>query len=394
MKVFFLPRWFPVPDDPLWGLFVLRHALAVNTFADVHVIYVDKTNDGKRKSPVITEIDGIPVLYYYYRHCSLPIFGRLVMTYRMLTAWKHSWRLATSTWGRPDINHVHILTRLGLYALLVMLKFRIPYVITEHWSRYLKSNLFYTGRVRKWCTRLVVRHSGAVMPVTHDLASAMLNHKLYNRNYTVVPNVVDTNLFTPNPNSKADGKFVFIHISTFDDRAKNIGGILRVVARLAQIRDDFHVRLIGNGSDFENMKRLTASLEIPTHIISFEGAMEPNEVSSSLQESDILLMFSNYENMPVVIPEALACGLPVIATRVGGIEEVVNQSNGYLVDPGDEEALFNVMNAVVEDEILPFDRDSIRQMAVDRFSAGKVGMQIFQVYNQVIWGDDYVQEHP
>lgn len=385
MKVFFLPRWFPVPDDPLWGLFVLNHALAVARYADVRVIYVDKSDQApKGAKPYLTSIEGIPVVYTFYRGSKMRFPGNLINLYRMVVAWHRTWKFAVKTWGKPDINHVNILTRMGIFAFITKVLYGIPYIITEHWSRYLPQNMYYRGMFRKWFTRLVVRKAGAVLPVSNDLALAMQGFGLYNPEYHVVYNVVDTGLFNPAVEKQDTGKFTFIHISTFDDKAKNLSGIIRVVARLAQKRKDFRLRLIGDGIDFVKIKALVEELKIPPDTVTFEGACEQKGVAEALRESDILLMFSNYENMPVVIPEAFACGLPVIATRVGGIPEIVNDTNGYLIEPGDEEALEDLMDALLDMPVLPFDSELIHKDAVARFSSEKTGKQIFEYYKQVI----------
>ncbi len=79
-----------------------------------------------------------------------------------------------------------------------------------------------------------------------------------------------------------------------------------------------------------------------------------------------MVMFSNYENMPVVILEALACGLPVVATRVGGIPEMINQHNGLLVEAGDEAAL----------------KDAIMQMSANysQYDPAKLRASVADVY--------------
>ncbi|MFO7722718.1 MAG: glycosyltransferase [Bacteroidales bacterium] len=386
MRVFFLPRWFPHPDDPLWGLFVLRHAMAVQRFADVSVIYVDKRRDLKGiENPVVENIEGIPVLYWFYHESSIPLAGRIVTFVRMLSAWHQAWHMAVKQWGKPDINHVHILTRIGAVAFWLKRRFNIPYVITEHWSRYLPQNFYYRGWLRKAITRKVVEASGAVMPVTMDLASAMKSHGLIHDNYIVIPNVVDTALFKPSAKPKERRVLNFVHISTFDDRAKNISGMIRVFASLKKSGRDFRLKLIGDGADYLKVFRLAEELVLNPPTLEFTGAMDAQGVASELAGSDMLVMFSNYENMPVVINEALSCGIPVLATRVGGIPGVIHSRNGLLVDPGDEEALFSALATLMDEDFdTRFDSEGIRREAVEQFDLTSVGRRIFNIYNMVL----------
>jgi len=390
MKVFFLPRWFPLPEDPLWGLFVLNHARALRGRAGVHVVYVDGTDDCTLAGqPVFAVVGDVPVLYCRYLRSQRPLAGRVLNPLRMIAAWFRAWRMATQRWGRPDLIHVHILTRLGLWAWLLKKVYGIPYVITEHWSRYLPQNMYFTGVLRRMVTRCVVRGAGAVMPVSHHLRRAMEGFRLHNSLYRVVPNVVDTTLFCAPPAVPPGTPFTFVHVSTFDDRAKNISGLLRVVSELSLRRNDFVLRLVGDGADRAAMEELAARLSPGSLQIRFEGALEPEEVAEVLRSSHMMVLFSHYENLPVVILEALCCGVPVIATRVGGIPEVVNDSNGYLVEPGDEQELLHTMERILNTGILPFNPEVIAREAVNRFSEAVVAQRIMEVYREVTGKGDH-----
>jgi glycosyltransferase involved in cell wall biosynthesis len=385
LRVFFIPRWFPLPEDPLWGSFVLNHAKALQSRADVFVLYTDAATDQKLAGkPLFTEVDGIPTLYLRYHKCSAKWIGGTVNAIRMLLCWHRAWRLAVKTWEKPHINHVHILTRMGVFALIVKWIYGIPYVITEHWSRYLPENMYFKGYLRKLVTLLVVRRAGAMMPVSHHLQMAMEGFGLYHKNHVVVPNVVDTDLFCPDSYKNGNKPYTFIHISTFDERAKNTFGLIRVVARLAEHHAGFELRMIGDGEGRGASEALAHDLLPNNQIVHFEGAKKPAEVAEALAQADMLVQFSNYENLPVVILEAFACGVPVIATRVGGIPEIVNASNGILVNPGNEEELFRVMSEMLTSGSQRFRTEEIRRFAIEKFSPEVVVSIILKVYQQTL----------
>ena len=89
-------------------------------------------------------------------------------------------------------------------------------------------------------------------------------------------------------------------------------------------------------------------------------------------------MFSNYDNVPVVISESLAVGKPVVATRVGGIPEMINVSNGILVDVGNETELSEKMNFML-DNFKNYDFETIKNEA-EKYSYESVGKKLFEIY--------------
>ena len=94
-------------------------------------------------------------------------------------------------------------------------------------------------------------------------------------------------------------------------------------------------------------------------------------------------MFSHYENMPVVIAEAFSCGLPVIATHVGGIPEIVNETNGILVNAKDEETLFNAIIKML-DTYYKYDKSQLHLYAVKFFDKKVIGEKYLEVYKEVL----------
>ncbi|RLD81092.1 MAG: hypothetical protein DRJ15_05305 [Bacteroidetes bacterium] len=93
-------------------------------------------------------------------------------------------------------------------------------------------------------------------------------------------------------------------------------------------------------------------------------------------------MFSRYENLPVVILESYACGVPVISTDVGGIREHMNKDLGILLDSEDEESFFQTLDKML-DNYRSYDAQKIRNYAVDHFSNEVIGRQLFDVYSAV-----------
>ncbi len=385
MHVLYLPRWYPHRYDPMMGLFIERHGISVNEHVDVSVLYVHADDELKEKNyDIVFSDDRLFEIRIYFRKSGIkPAFlANLVNLWRFLMAHRRGFRLIKKERRKAELVHVHVLTRLGVIALINKIINKTPYVITEHWTRYLPTTDTYHGALRKWFTRKVVKHAAAVMPVTANLRDAMIDNKLVNDNYVVIPNVVNIDMFHPDETRKTSEKIKLVHLSCFTDKQKNISGILRVMKKLSDKRNDFQLTFIGDGEDFQEMKALSDKLELTDEAVVFAGLKENEELAAMLRDADLMIMFSNFENLPVVILESYASGVPVVSTRVGGIHEHLNDDLGKLTKPGDEDAFFNVLNKVL-DNLDRYDRKKIRQYAENHFGNDVIGESLCKTYKQV-----------
>jgi glycosyltransferase involved in cell wall biosynthesis len=366
----------------MFGLFVRRHAEAVAILNKVSVIYVhaDPQADKCYEICQTTNSELREILVYFKKSRGISLLSKIINHWRFFRANIIAVKVAEKE-QNLDLIHVHILTRLGLLGWFLAARRNIPYLITEHWSRYLPVNKGFNGSFRKMISRFVVKRAAMVTTVTLDLMRAMQSYQLTNQRYVVLPNVVDMELFKPLP--KPQHKTVnFVHISCFEDKSKNISGLLRAIGRLSDAGLDFSFTLIGDGMDFDWLKSYSGEFNLNDKII-FTGIMQGEELAKKLAKSDVLVLFSNYENMPVVILEALACGIPVVATRVGGIPEMLNESNGLLVDAGDEqglaEALINISKTYQK-----YITSELRNTVATQYGFNAVGQQLDEWYNEIL----------
>jgi glycosyltransferase involved in cell wall biosynthesis len=375
--ILFLPRWYPNKYDPMWGLFVQKHAAAVSLLNKVSILYLHPIDEGLNETEFVwTSNDQIDTLYIYYPKPK----NRILYFIQFIKLYLKGLRMIQKS-KRVDIIHVHILSRMGFLAWMTSHIYGIPYVITEHWSRYLPTVNIYRGWLRKRLTERIVKNAEAVMPVTANLREAMLTHKLKNSNYQIVPNVVDDEFFQTPLNTIESSTKRIIHVSTFEDKSKNISGIVQAVKKISQQRNDFKMIFVGDGMDYERIKKMVRDLQLD-EIVEFTGLLGKEDLVNEFAKSHFLLINSNYENMPVVINEAMACGLPVLSTDVGGISEHVDHKKGYLFKVGDPYLLVESLNKMLD--LFPeFDSKYIKDYAQKHFSFAAVGEAIDHVYRQI-----------
>ncbi len=390
-KILYLTRWYPNRYDPMPGLFIRRHAEAVNRFCQVGVVYTYISEQEKIRGFDVDfdVINGIPTAKVYYNNprYNIPVISGIVKGYRFFQAWHKGIKRVSKELGNFDLFHIHILTRPGIMALWYKWVHGKPYVVSEHWSRYLSETDNFKGWFRKRITRLVVKNAETVITVTQNLADAMQQHKLKNKNYRVLANVVTDDFLNypiqKNPEEKK--KSTFIHVSCFEDKSKNISGLMNMIRSMANKRNDFIFKLVGEGKDINFLKQYARDIGLTEETVVFTGLLEGKNLVKEMASAGLLVVFSNYENFPVVINESFTLGIPVIATRVGGIPEFVNNSNGRLIDAGDEVALEKHLTDYLEGK-LSFDNQKIRAESHDIFSPEKIGRELCDIYSQCLTG--------
>ncbi|MBC6611939.1 glycosyltransferase [Hymenobacter sp. BT507] len=387
-RVLMLPKWYPHRYDDQEGDFVARHVAAIAPHAQVAVVFATVAR-GPLPTLIVCEADhstGFPTWRYYYR--ARPIgFAPLDKPLKLLLYYwcaGQGYRQALRHWGAPpQLTHVHVLLRTGLLAWWWRLRYGIPYLLTEHWTLYLPARARQLSWVRRWLTRRVVAGTAALHTVSDNLRQAMRTLGMYNQQTVVIPNVVDTALF--HPATAVDPNRSLLHVAAFNEAAKNLTGILRVVQRLRLERPTLTLRIAGYGPDEAAVRQAAAKLGLLDGAVQFLGKLPPAAVAQEMRQAAALVLFSNYENLPCVLVEAQASGLPAVATRVGGVPELLPPDGRYgrLLPPGDEDALTEALRAILQ-PTTAFDTDSMRAHAVARFSYMAVGQQFADLYNELL----------
>ena len=329
---------------------------------------------------------GFTVIRYFYRpsRCRITIVAGLINLIKFVIRSLAGYHYISRHYGSFDLIHVHILTRAAVPAFLLNLLTGIPYIISEHWTRYIPENWGFTGIVRRSLTRLIVHRASAVITVSDFLKTAMQDCGLRNKKFIIIPNTVDTTLFTIAGKHKGKQAKRILHVSNFHERAKNIHGILRVIKILHEQRKDFEIIFIGGREPaLSEARKYASGLGLESPGVIFKGRIPANELAEAYRESSFLLMFSNFESFSIVIPEALSCGTPVLATSAGGIPEYFSTNSGRLISPGDELALLDNLNFML-DHYESFDPEYLGGFIESRFGLKKVGGQFDELYRSVL----------
>ena len=286
----------------------------------------------------------------------------------------------------PDLVHAHVLVRPAALAWWLRLRHGTPYVLTEHQTAFLPANAARLSQLRRWLVGRLVRSTAASLPVSADLGRALAALGGVNKHMVIIPNVVDTELFQP---STTVSRYGLLHVAAFNEKAKNLSGLLRTVARLRAAHPGLpglRLRIAGYGPAEATLHQLALELGLLADgTVAFLGKLPPAEVAAEMRRAAGFVLFSNYENLPCVLIEAQASGLPAVATRVGGVPELLPDSAlGLLVPAGDEAALSEAILEVLTAPKGRFDAARLRARAVAHYSYPAVGRAFGAVYARIL----------
>lgn len=356
MKVLLTTAWYPNRKCAGDGVFIQKHARAISLLHDVAVMMVQTDiavrgcrieMEAKESSENLHEL----LVYVPKTRFEVPVLTGLLRLFWLMAGYLKGYRYIKRNWwqgSRPDVCHVNVLTRAAGLPWLLYKLHKIPYIITEHWTRYsINQASFPQNRFHLFITRLFTHDAQFICPVSLNLEQDMRRWGLCGHQFVRVGNVVDTDVFCCELlHSRPDRNCRFVHVSWMYDGQKNISGILRTLAKLKQERTDWKFTFIGEGNDKKKLVDFSKSLGLSEYV-SFHPAVSGENLSQLLSAHDVLVMFSNYENQPVSILEALSCGLPVLASSVGEIPSMLARKRGIVIPPEDESALLSSLSSFV-----------------------------------------------
>lgn len=385
LHILFVASWYPNRNQPVLGNFIERHAQAISSKHKVSVVAAfssdgytgtDESNKGNLSECV--------TLYPKIKEGD-----KILSTIRKVKAYRNAIndgiQKSISRNGKPDIIHVHVAWPAALAVLPIARELNCPIVLSEHWSGYLPEDGNYKGYFLKRYTRNIVSKAKAITVVSEKMRAAMVHHGL-NGNFYRLPNAVDTSIFRNTETFKTNPVFRFLHVSMLVDREKNITGMLKAFAE-ANKNGQFELTIIGDGPERHNHEATVKQLGL-SGCVHFTGLRTPEEIAALMNIHNALLMFSNFEGMPVTIIEAQCCGMPVLATNTGAIREMLTNPKDIIVTPGDTNELVKAM-LLMRSELndvrdITSLRKSISKHAQEQFSYEAVARVLDSIYQNVL----------
>jgi glycosyltransferase involved in cell wall biosynthesis len=395
INIFILPSWYPSASSQISGIFVKEQIEAIADLEPNIQVIVSKWGhaDGllnvkrpwlwpkrllwwlAQSRDVISEKNGVhevfnPKITWTDR---LPFGG----VRQLIGVNRRNFKLAEKQFGKINLIHAHVSYPAGYVASQLAKENKIPFVLTEHMGPF-PFKYMYNG-VPLPEIEQAFRCAAASIAVSPSLAQ-----RISSFGYPlprVIPNLLDERVFTLGHSSSS--KTVFFTLGSIS-KQKGIDDLLEAIAKWNPSADKYEFRIGGDGPQRVAYQTKAQALGIADRV-QWLGPVSRAQVPALFNDCHIFVMPSHHESFSVVCAEAIASGKPLIATRCGGPEFIVNNQNGKLVNIGDVFALAQAMKTMAE-EWEKYQPEVIRRDFERRFSRQVVVKQLIDLYWQVLKG--------
>ena len=377
IRVLHLPEWYPCAEDAMLGLFVKNQIQGLPQ-AEVSSTVLYASAASGNTEPIRTEKQegGIDEITLKLPRRKSAMAARLRY---MQSMWREMKGLHAE---RPfDVVHVHVMGKAAWLAARFKRRYGVPFVLSEHWSRYLPEHASPPSAVHIRMYRELLKRAQAFTCVSDTLRRAMEGRGLSHPLCRLIPSTVDTARFAVSSEAPTQKPPRAVHISCMEDASKNISGLIKAVAHLSNQRalpEAFALELIGDGPDKGAMEALSRSLGLDD-VLHFAGELEPVELARHLSDAAFLIQSSHYETFGTPVVESLACGVPVLSTPVGIFAEMQEAGIGLAMASSSVEHIAEGIGEMCR-SYSNYDPNGLRELALGRFDKHQVGEQVLDLY--------------
>lgn len=299
-----------------------------------------------------------------------------------------------------EIYHAHHTIPTGFVAIIVSKFLRIPVVVTAHLMDITTHGAdvgplenivdFESNFIFKHLITFSLNSANKIIAVSEDLAGRIRKMGI-NNNIMVLRNAVDISRFKPRKNVElrqeygiADDEILILFIGHLEP-FKGVFELINAFNEVSKLHSKTKLMLVGEGQQKQEVHKEISRFHLDDSVI-FTGKVSPETIEKYYQMADIFTLPSYTEGLPLVVIEAMACGLPVVVSTVGGIPELIEDNvNGYLIPPKNYEKLSEKLSSLVADRKLrkKFGEKALKTVD-DEFNINKKVEKLKDIYADLI----------
>lgn len=281
----------------------------------------------------------------------------------------------------PDLIHIQTIF-LGFAGLLIKMLIHKPYIVYGHGS-----DVYLSWRFKRILSKYILKSADAVVALTQYMKREL--QKSSNKHIFVIPNGIILEKFDDITGNnlrdklKLKDKKMILFVGSLRP-VKGVRYLIDAMEFLVEKNKNISLVLVGDGEDRDDLKDLVKGYNLDEHVI-FVGRVSDEEVPEYMAAADIFVLPSLSEGFGIVLLEAMASGLPIIATNIAGISEMVTDGeNGFLVEPKNPEEIADRIMKLLEDDALREIISHNNKEKSKQFSWSQVVDMIESVYMNVL----------
>ncbi len=287
--------------------------------------------------------------------------------------------------SRFDVLHYFFSLPTGLLTLAPGRHGSVPYIVSlrgsdvpgyDPWNRMVQ--MFHI--LLKPVTRYIWKRAARVVALSDALRATALE-TTPGLEIDIIPNGVEADLFKPDGNKSSENSdFKLITVSRLIRRK----GVQHILKALKRINDpSIKLLIVGTGDYEQQLKNLADKLKLHDQV-TFYGYCSRDCLPALYNQMDAFILPSMAESFGIVFAEAMACRLPVIGGRIGGVPDLVKDDNGILVEPGNIDEIKSAILRLKSSKALCRDMGAVnRKKVVDHYSWRSVALQYSDIYERI-----------
>ena len=375
MRIFVISNGYPTKQSPQRGCFERdqAEALAALKHEVVMLSYDGRFRWFWRKLGVTTirQNNVVSIDIFLLPNAVVKFFG--IKAYQRFKHWQmdYVYKRAVKQFGRPDILYSHFLPNTS-NAVFLKEKYGLPLVAMEHWSELAKETIrpFYFQMGKEAYPKV-----DKLLCVSPALSQRL--NETFGVQSEIVPNIVGRE-FVYNPDISRYSFFTIVSVGSLI-RRKRLDIAIESFNTVRK-KHPCQLLIVGEGPERQNIQAQVQRLRL-SESVKLLGRKSKSEIAKIYQQSHALLLSSELETFSVVCIEAMACGLPVVATQCGGPESFVLPQDGLLCPVGDADAMSDALDRL----IINYDQYNPQEIAdscQQRFGPATIARQLTRIFEK------------